>query len=331
MFHVAFCMKRNTVILAVGLFLFGFTRFASAQGNQNFDRINVHVEPIQGNVYLLTGAGGNVTVQAGPDGVLVVDTQFAPMAPKILTAIWEISHSPIRYIINTHSHRDHSGGNEPLAKAGQPPAGQNSCPKEGACIVAHENVLKTLSAPPSGKPGDRSAPRGNWPALTYRDRMTIKFNGEEIELIHEPDAHSSGDTIVFFHGSNVVSAGDIYAASRYPSYDDDGSIDGMISGLNRILTMVAPPDKFGQGGTVIVPGHGRLVRQPELVAYRDMSVMLRQRMQGLVAKGMTLEQVKAAQPMKEYEPVYGGNTGVSSTEYVIEQIYNNLKQKKSSR
>ena len=327
MFHTVFAVKRGTTVLS----LLVCSRLVLAQGNQNFDRIDVRVEPIQGNVYMLTGAGGNVTFQVGPDGVLVVDSQFAPMAPKILTAIWEVSHSPIRYIVNTHSHRDHSGGNEPLAKAGQAPTGQSNCPKEGACIVAHENVLKTLSATPSGKPGDRSAPRGNWPALTYRDRMTIKFNGEEIELIHEPDAHSTGDTIVFFHGSNVVSAGDIYAASRYPSYDPEGSISGMIAGLNRIINMITPPDKFGQGGTIIIPGHGRPARQPALVAYRDMSVMLRERMQAMVDKGMTLEQVKAAQPMKEYEPVYGGNAGVSSTEYVLEEMYNDLKRTKSDR
>lgn len=277
---------------------------------------------------MLTGAGGNVTIQVGPDGVLIVDTEFAPMAPKILTAIWELSDRPIRYIINTHAHRDHVGGNELLAKAGQPPLdAKGTASEHGARIIAHENVLKSMSAPATGQP----MPRGDWPTQTYTDHMMLHFNGEDVELIHPPVAHSTGDTIVFFHGSNVVSAGDIYAASRYPSYDPEGSIDGMIAGLNHIIDMIQPPDKVGQGGTIIIPGHGHMTRQPELVAYRDMSVTIRDRIQGMVGKGMTLEQVKAAQPVKEYEPVYGGNAGVSSTDFVIEEIYKEFSRKKPVR
>jgi cyclase len=314
--------------LVLALPMICFPGGARAQGNQNFDAVQVHVQPVQGNVYMLTGAGGNVTIQVGQDGVLVVDTEFAPMAPKILTAIWELSGRPIRYIINTHAHRDHVGGNELLAKAGQPPLdAKGAGAEQGARIIAQENVLKSLSAPATGQP----MPRGDWPTLTYKDRMMLHFNGEDIELIHEPVAHSTGDTIVFFHGSNVVSAGDIYAASRYPSYDPEGSINGMIAGLDRIIDMIQPPDKVGQGGTIIIPGHGHMTRQPELVAYRDMSVTLRDRIQGMVNKGMTLEQVKAAKPMKEYEPVYGGNTGVSSTEFVVEELYKELSRKKPAR
>lgn len=305
-----------------------FPATTCAQGNLNFDAVQVHVQPVQGNVYMLTGAGGNVTIQVGPDGVLIVDTEFAPMAPKILTAIWELSDRPIRYIINTHAHRDHVGGNELLAKAGQPPLdAKGTASEHGARIIAHENVLKSMSAPATGQP----MPRGDWPTQTYTDHMMLHFNGEDVELIHPPVAHSTGDTIVFFHGSNVVSAGDIYAASRYPSYDPEGSIDGMIAGLNHIIDMIQPPDKVGQGGTIIIPGHGHMTRQPELVAYRDMSVTIRDRIQGMVGKGMTLEQVKAAQPVKEYEPVYGGNSGVSSTDFVIEEIYKEFSRKKPVR
>ncbi len=289
----------------------------SARAQQNFDAVKVEVQPVQGNVYMLTGAGGNVTVQVGPQGVLIVDTQFAPMAPKILAAIRQLSDKPIRYIINTHVHRDHVGGNEALAQA-----------SPGVQIIAQENVLKVMSEAPTGKPGDRAMTRGNWPTETYTDRKTIRFNGEDVELIHQPLAHSTGDTIVFFHGSNVVSAGDIYAASRYPSYDPDGTIDGMIAGLNLIIGMITPPDKQGKGGTALIPGHGRVTRQPELVAYRDMSVTIRDRIQAMVNKGMTLDQAKAAQPVKEYEPVYGGNSGVSSTDFVLEEMYKDLSRKK---
>jgi cyclase len=301
---------------------------ARAQGNQNFDAVKVEIQPVQGNVYMLTGAGGNVTVQIGSDGVLLVDTQFAPMAPKILAAIRQLTDKPIRYIINTHVHRDHVGGNEALAKAGMPPSGSGGAEAgRGARIIGHANLLKAMSAPPTGKPGDQAASRANWPTETYTDRKTLNFNGEEIELIHTEKAHSPGDTIVFFHGSNVLSCGDVYASSRYPSYASDGSIQGMIAGLNRMIGMITPPDKQGQGGTALIPGHGRVTRQPDLVAYRDMSVTIRDRIQEMVARGLTLEQVKAANPMKEYEPVYGGNSGVSSTEFVVEEIYKDLSRK----
>ena len=287
------------------------------QGKQNFDAVKVEIQPVQGKVYMLTGAGGNVTVQAGPDGVLIVDTQFAPMAPRILAAIRQLTDRPIRYIINTHVHGDHVGGNEALARAGQ-----------DARIIAHENVLKAMSAPPVGRPGDSATPRGNWPTETYVDKKTFDFNGEQVELIHVEKAHSTGDTIVFFHGSNVVSAGDIYASSRYPSYDPEGSSQGMIAGLNRIIEIITPPDQQGKGGTALIPGHGRVTHQPELVAYRDMSVTIRDRIQTMVNQSMTLEQVKASQPMKEYEPVYGGNGGVSSTNFVLEEIYKDMSRKK---
>jgi len=309
----------HSMVLSM-LVLFGtgvWLQVAHAQGKQNFDAVKVETQPVQGKVYMLTGAGGNVTVQAGPDGVLIVDTQFAPVAPKIVAAIRQLTDKPIRYIINTHVHGDHTGGNEALARAGQ-----------DVKIIAHENLLKAMSAPPTGRPQDYATARGNWPTETYTDKKTFDFNGEQVELIHVEKAHSTGDTIVFFHGSNVVSAGDIYASSRYPSYDPQGSIQGMIAGLNRIIEMITPPDKQGKGGTALIPGHGRVTHQPELVAYRDMSVTIRDRIQALVNQGKTLEQVKAAQPVKEYEPVYGGNGGVSSTDFVLEEMYKELSGKK---
>ena len=287
---------------------------ALAQGRQNFDAVKVEIQPVQGKVYILTGAGGNVTAQVGSDGVLLVDTQFAPMAPKILAAIRELTDKPIRYIINTHVHGDHTGGNEAIAKAGQ-----------DVKIIGHENLLKVMSAPPTHQPFDFSAPRGNWPTETYKDKKTLEFNGEEVELIHTDKAHSNGDTIVFFHGSNVVSAGDVYASNRYPTFDPTGSIAGVIIGANRILGMITPPDKQGKGGTAIIPGHGPIAHQADLVAYRDMAVTLRDRIQTMLNQGMTLEQVKAAHPMKEYDAMYGGPaTGIGSADGTIEEIYDNL-------
>lgn len=287
---------------------------AGAQGRQNFDAVKVEIHPVQGKVYMLTGAGGNVTVQVGPDGVLLVDTQFAPMAPKILAAIRQLTDKPIRYILNTHVHPDHTGGNEALANSGK-----------DVKIIGQENLLKVMSAPPTHQPSDFSAPRGNWPTETYKDKKTLEFNGEEVELVHTAKAHSTGDTIVFFHGSNVVSAGDVYANNRYPTFDPTGSIAGVIIGLNRILGMITPPDKQGKGGTAIIPGHGRIAHQADLVAYRDMAVTLRDRIQTMLNQGMSLEQVKAAHPMKEYDPIYGGpTTGFGSTDGSTEEIYDNL-------
>jgi cyclase len=299
-----------------------------ARAQQDFSRVEIQAQAVQGNIYMLTGAGGNITVQVGEEGVLVVDTQFEPMAPKILAAIRKISDKPIRYIVNTHVHPDHTGGNEALAKAGASPPGAGAAASAGATIVAHENVLKVMSAPRTGKQFDFSAPQGRWPTETYMNHKTLHFNGEDIELVHVERAHSTGDTIVFFRGSNVVSAGDVYASSRYASYDPQGSIDGMIAGLNRILEMITPPDKQGKGGTALIPGHGKVTHQPELVAYRDMSMVIRDRIQSMVKNNLTWEQVKSANPVKEYEPVYGGNTGVSATDFVLEEIYKELSARR---
>lgn len=299
-------LLRVTVLLAaVGLL------GPPVQG-QNFDNVEVETRPVQGNVYMLVGAGGNVTVQTGSDGVLVVDTQFAPMAPKLLAAIRKLSDRPIRYIINTHVHGDHSGGNEAMARA------------DGVTIMGHANILKVMSAPKDGSTDDRfRQPRGAWPTETFTERRTLKFNGEEIELIHVPTAHSTGDTLVHFKGSGVISGGDIFAITRYPVFDFDGGgrVSGMIDGLNRIAALAAPS---AQSRTYIVPGHGRLCDREDVVKYRDMTVVLRDRIQALVKKGLTLEQAKAAKPTRDYDPLYGATSGLGATDSFVEDVYQSL-------
>jgi glyoxylase-like metal-dependent hydrolase (beta-lactamase superfamily II) len=287
--------------------------FAGAAGQgQNFDNVEVETRPVQGNVHMLVGAGGNITVQTGNDGVLVVDTQFAPMAPKLLAAIRKLSDKPIRYIINTHVHGDHSGGNESLARA------------DGATIIGHANILKVMSAPKDGSTDDRfRQPKGAWPAETFTDRRTLRFNGEDIELIHIPTAHSTGDTLVHFKGSGVISGGDIFAITRYPVFDFDGGgrISGMIEGLNRIAAAAGPTP---QSRTYVVPGHGRLCDREDVVKYRDMTLVLRDRIQALVRKGLTLEQVKSAKPTRDYDPLYGASSGLAATDSFVEDVYQSL-------
>jgi cyclase len=328
-----FFLAPASLMIAVGFPGYVLAQQGGGQ-NQNFDKVDVRVLPVQNNIYMLVGAGGNITAQVGKDGILLVDTQFAEMAPKVVAALRKLSDKPIQYIINTHVHRDHTGGNEALAKAGTTIAGGNfsvdlSDAGQRAAIIAHESVLHVLSATPSGKANDRSAPAGSWPTDTFFGlQKDMFFNGEGIEIIHIPEAHSSGDSMVFFRRSDVISAGDILAINRYPVYDLEGggSIQGVLQGLNKIVGLSIPADKE-EGGTLIVPGHGRICDQADVAEYRDMTTIIRDRIQDMIKKGMTLEKVKAARPTFDYDPLYGSNTGLGSTDNFVEAVYKSLSKK----
>jgi glyoxylase-like metal-dependent hydrolase (beta-lactamase superfamily II) len=303
-----------------------------AQQPSNFDNVEVHAMPAQGNIYMLVGAGGNVSVQAGKDGVLIVDTQFALLSKKILAAIRTLSNGPIRYIINTHYHPDHTGGNENLRKAGSTIAGGNVSfdirdAAEGAQIIAHENVLNRMSAPTGSQ---APTPPDAWPTSTFfGDEKKLFFNGEGIEILHLPAAHTDGDSIVFFRRSDVISTGDIFTTTNYPIIDlaAGGSIQGIIDGLNKIIDLIIPV--YGQeGGTLVIPGHGRLCDMGDVINYREMTVIIRDRIQDMIQKGMTLDQVKAARPTRDYDPLYGSSTGFWTTEMFVEAVYKGLRSKK---
>jgi len=285
---------------------------------QNFDNVELHLSPVQGNVYMMVGAGGNITVQVGGDGVLLVDTMFAPLAPRIAAEIKRISPLPIRYIIDTHVHGDHTGGNEALAKMGAPGASETD--SGGATIIAHENVVNRMARP---------AVAGQTPAATpglpndeyFMRTKDLYFNGEPIFVIHEPNAHTDGDSIVLFRRSDTIATGDIFTPDTYPFIDIErgGSVQGLLDALNHILHLTVPAH-LQEGGTRVFPGHGRLCDEAEVVEYRNMITIVRDRVQALINKRMTLEQVKATHPTFDYDTQYG--PGDAFVEAVFKSLSN---------
>ena len=285
---------------------------------------------VLGTVPGLVGAGANNVVQAGDEGVLVMDTGPGPRGADVLAASRRISAKPSRIVINTHVHADHSGGNETLAAAGRSlggnAPGNSGLPLDTARVLAHENVLKRMSAP-SGEPSPR--PFAAWPTETFfGEDKELFFNDEAIQLIHQP-GHTDGDVLVFFRRSDVAASGDLFTTMTYPVVDaqNGGSVQGVIDGLNRLLDIAIPKDKE-EGGTYVVPGHGRLADEADVVEFRDMVTIVRDRIQDLVAKGKTLAEVKAAKPTADYDGRYGATTGSSTTDMFIDAIYRELVSKR---
>ena len=245
---------------------------------------------------MIVGDGGNIVVQAGDEGVLVIDTGLEARGDELLAAIRRISDKPIRLVINTHVHADHTGANETIARVGES-LGGNAPGNSGlalatARVLAHEKVMTRMSAP-SGQTPPR--PFGAWPTETFfSDDKEIFFNDEAIQLIYQP-GHTDGDVLVFFRRSDVVASGDLFLTTTYPVIDvaRGGSVQGIINGLNRLLDITIPKDK-AEGGTYVVPGHGRLSDEADVVEYRDMLTIVRDRIQDLIAKGKSLAEVKAA-------------------------------------
>jgi len=310
-----------------------YAQAPAAAPQRNPADVEVHLLPVQGNVYMLVGAGGNITVQIGDDGVLLVDAGLAGTSDKVYAAIRTLSTKPIHYIIDTHIHADHTGGNEALAKLGNTIAGGNVVGDIGASagnqatVIAAQEVLDRMSATNGTQP---AVPQASWPTETYTTpERKLYFNGEGVLMIHPQASHTDGDTIVYFRRSDVISTGDIFVTTGYPLVDlaRGGNIQGVINGLNEIIELSIPADEQ-EGGTQNIPGHGRLCDVADVVFYQEMVTIIRDRVQDMVNKGMTLEQVKAAKPTSDYDPRYGKDTGFWTTDMFVEAVYKSLSPKK---
>jgi glyoxylase-like metal-dependent hydrolase (beta-lactamase superfamily II) len=265
---------------------------------------------VKGQVWAIFGAGGNVTVQIGDEGVLVVDTGTTEMAPAVREEIRRLSgDKPIRYVVATHFHADHTGGNVHFANE----------PVQRAAVLAHENVgLRLIEA--GSAAGDLVMD------TFYGASKQIYFNGEAIEIIHMPAAHTDGDSIVFFRGSDVITAGGVVSTTSFPSFraEEGGSVEGLIAALNRILDITVAETR-AQGGTIVIPGHGRLYDETDVAEYRDMLTIVRDRIRSAIDGGATLAEVEQGRPALDYAGIFGASTGPWTTDTFIEAIYRDLE------
>ena len=293
---------------------------------------NLEVLQLRPNFYMIAGAGGNIGFQVGSDGVVVVDSGSVSSAEDVVAAIKRVTSQPIRYVINTSADPDHVGGNEAVAKAGQTLFTQGGGPGIGAdflggaaSILSVEQVLTRMSGKPS------PFPVAAWPTETFHQaRKYMYLNGEGIEVFHQPAAHTDGDAIVFFRRSDVVVAGDVFDTTRFPVIDvvRGGSIRGEIAALQKLVDTAIPsvPIVSREEGTLIIPGHGRICDQLDVVDYRDMVTIIRDRIRDLTKEGLSLEQIKAAAPARGYTRRYGSDTAWT-TDHFVEAVYRSMKEK----
>lgn len=293
----------------------------------------IHVLPVRGNVYMLVGAGGNITVQAGNDGVLMVDAGLASTSAGVLAAVRTISRRPLRYIVNTSEREEHTGGNDTIAATGStipfrrpedPRVSDARSAKDRASVIAFLTVFDRMSAP-TGQAAPR--PEEAWPDNTYSTpQKKLYFNDEPVVIMHLP-SNTDGNSIVHFRMSDVVSVGDLVDLTGYPFFDAKagGSIDAVLEGLTRLIDITVPNRK-SEAGTLVIPGHGRLADQPDVVYYQQMVAIVRDRIQDMIRRGLTLDQVKAARPTLDYDTRYGKDTGTWTTNQFVEAAYQSLKK-----
>lgn len=284
------------ILKIVLLTLFGSIMWLSVTSAMAQDEVEIETQHLRGNIYVLFGRGGNIGVSAGEEGVFFVDDQFAPLTPKVISAVRAISDAPIQFVLNTHYHGDHTGGNENLGK-------------EGAVILAHDNVRPRMIAEP--REGAKL------PVLTFNDQVSIYINGEEARAIHVKHAHTDGDSIIWFKDSNVIHMGDTFFYERYPFIDVDGGgdIDGLIDAASYVLSII-------DDETLIIPGHGSVTDKTGLQAYLDLLTTSRERVKALKDKGATLEEVLAANVTAAYDEKW--TWGFINAERFVTPIYNSV-------
>jgi cyclase len=272
---------------------------------QNFDSVTIKTTKVAGSVYMLEGSGGNIGVLIGNDGIILVDDQFAPLAEKIKKAIAAISDKPIKFIVNTHFHGDHSEGNKVFGS-------------EGSIIVAHENARKRMSTDyfyKTFKQEQKAMSYEGLPKITFAESVNFNMNGETVQVIHIKNAHTDGDAAIFFKGSNVLHTGDAFVRYGLPFIDDDGggSIDGMITGAEQMLKMINDETK-------IIPGHGQISSKKDLLDYKNILQTIRSRIADGIKAGKTVDQIISADPTREF------NTGYDKV-FFVQAVYNALKKK----
>jgi cyclase len=290
----------------------------------------IHILPVQGNIYMLVGAGSNITLQIGEDGVLMVDAGTAAMSAKVIAAIQTLTDRPLIYIVNTDESMDHAGGNSKIAAIGRPVGfhnltGPGRGDADGAFIIAYQTVFERMSAPTGGQAvfPDDALPNDTYSIPTKK----LYFNGEGIQILHQP-GNTDGNSLVLFRRSDVISAGDIFDLSGFPFIDlkAGGSIQAVKEGLDRLIEL-AVVRSHAEGGTMIIPGHGRLCDQADVVVYDQMVTVIRDRILDMISRGMTLQQVKDSKPTADWDPLYGKTTGPWTTDMFVEAAYKSLSAK----
>ena len=301
------------------------------------DYQGLHITHVQGRVWMISGAGGNVTLQIGDLASVVVDTGTAAMGEKVLGAIKSLTNTPIEFIINTSIDEDHSGGNGSVAKAASKELGGAAADNRaaggrdaGGTIVAYVTVLDRMT---ESEKTSKAIPKADWPTDPFDTSNWKVYNDEPIILTHAPKAHSDGDTYVFFRRSDVVSVGELFVPSRFPVINEEqgGTIDGIIDSLTTIIDDILVPRENEEGGTYVIPGRGRVCDRTDIVNYRDALAIIRGRIADLVKKGKTLQEVKAAKPTLGYNGLYGAETGAWTTDMFVSAIYRNLTKDKGHK
>ncbi len=291
--------------LLINIVVFGMAVTQAQQGDMS--DVQIQVNQLTDNVYVLFGAGGNIGLSVGEDGAFLIDDQFAPLSEKITEAIATVTDKPVSFLLNTHHHPDHTGGNENFGEA-------------GAMIVAHENVYERLTEeqvinffnmtiPP--------APEVALPVITFTDEMTFHWNGDNINIFHAATAHTDGDSIVYFEKANVVHMGDLFFNGMYPFIDLDakGSIAGMVAGVARVLEMI-------DENTQVIPGHGPMATAEDLQAYYDMLVTVQDRVQNQIDKGKSKEDIIAAGLTKDFDDAWGN--GILQPDQWVVLVYESI-------